>query len=148
MPNDKIEIPGLGTFVPDYWESGELGCFKQIIAFRNSTPQLVVYPTGEQPPTPDAQQELRDRFQRFSAQVDEALSNFPARLRQECRRYEIPCDHLSDRQILDELSWTNINLDPSGTIECYARLPTVTTNYDISFGFNRQMSLYRVQFDG
>lgn len=148
MPNDKIEIPGLGTFVPDYWESGELGCFKQIIAFRNSAPELVVYPNGTKPPSLETQHELLDRFQRFSAQVEEALTNFPTQLREECRLYEIPCDHVSDRQMLDELSWTNIKLDPGGTIECYARLPTVTTNYDISFGFNRQMRLYRVQFDG
>lgn len=148
MPQANIEIPGLGTFSPNYWESGELGCFEQLIAFRNSTPKLVVYPHGNKPPSLESQQELHDRFQRFSAQIKPALTDFPTRLRGECRRYKIPCDHLSDAQIIQELQWTNINLDPGGTIECYARLPELTTNFDVSFGFNRQMQLYRLQFDG
>jgi len=148
MTHENIEIPGLGTFSPSFWESGQLACFQQLIAFGNSAPKLVVYPNGTKPPSLETQQELRDRFQRFLAQVEQSLTNLPTRLREECRLYEIPCDHLSDRQMLDELSWTNINLDPSGTIECYAKLPTLTTNYDISFAFDRQMRLYRVQFDG
>lgn len=143
-----IEIPNLGTFTPQDRESGEFGCYQLQIEFRNSTPKLTIYPHKEQPPSIARRAELRDRFERFSAQIDQSLEAFPAALRRECRRMNINHDHLSDAQIINDLQWTNINLDPSGSIECFASLPALTNHFDISFGFNQQLQLYRLQFDG
>jgi hypothetical protein len=148
MSKTTIEILGLGLFEPYFTDSGELFYYFQIIEFRNSKPELVVYPKRERPPKPKVMKELGARFLRFTEMVDVAMNSFPKLLRDECANYCIDTGKISDEQMVANLDWTNINLDPSGTIECYAKNLIVSCNFDISFGFTGEVELYRLQFDG
>lgn len=148
MSKNPIEIPDLGLFEPYFLESGELFYYFRKIEFKNSFPKLVVYPDDVGPSKMKNRQELKERFLRFTEKIDIAMSAFPGLLRKECREYRISESQISDKQLVADLDWTNINLDPGGTIECYATNLAVSNNFDISFGFTNQIVLYRLQFDG
>ncbi len=96
------------------------------------------------PSVPD----LEKRLLQVQGQVDEQLKQFPAVLRQVCDKYGIDISHLSDLDLVDNLKWPGIALDPSGTVECSAENTIVTTNFQIRIGFDQQMAIKDVYYDG
>jgi len=144
----KIQIGELGEFSPNLMESGELICYSRTIEFRGSTAELSVYPEGNRPPSDESAARLATRLSQFTENVESQMHKFVTLLRAECREYIIDVSAMTDSQLIENLEWTNINLDPKGTIECYARNLSVTNNFDISLGFSDDFTLYRLQFDG
>jgi hypothetical protein len=76
------------------------------------------------------------------------LTAIPHALRAACKKYQIEIDDVTDTELIENLEWENIKLDPSGTVECYVRNSRVTTNYDIALGFDKHHKLYKLHFDG
>ncbi len=53
-----------------------------------------------------------------------------------------------DADIIGNIRWHNVKLDPDGRIECYTSNPLVSDNFDIVLGFSSDMRLAYVHFDG
>jgi len=141
MTVKPIDLPKVGELAPKYFDSGELLCFARRIQFRNCSPELIVYPAEDGVLPRESMQDLSSRYFRFLGEVDVALIALPKLLRAECQNYEITVDHLSDSELIANLEWENIKLDPSGTVECYARNVRVTANFDIAIGFDKAFKL-------
>ena len=148
LPMTPVDLPAVGILEPQFLESGELLCFTRRIELRKCTPELIVYPSDDGVLSSKSLQKLSSRYFQFSESVDNSLKALPKLLRAECRNYEIDINHISNSELIDELTWVNIKLDPSGTVECYAKHDGVTTNFDIAIGFNKRLKLYNLHFDG
>lgn len=148
MTTEPASLPRIGVFEAQFLDSGELFCFARKINFRNSEPELIIYPVDGQPPSPESAQQLLQRFDKFQAGVDKALKKLPKMLRRECANYELQIDHLSDTQIIDGLKWQNIKLDPCGCVGCYVKNYDVSTNFDIAIEFSKKCKLVNLHFDG
>ena len=148
MNIEPINMPEIGLLEARFLDSGELLCFECPVTFRNSEPDLVIYPSNDKPPSQKEIQKLTQRFDQFLARVGDALESFPDMLRSECDNYNLQVEHLSDTQLVNGLEWQNIKLDPSGCVACYAKNAAVTTNFDISMEFSKKCRLVSLHFDG
>ena len=148
MTITPVELPLIGTFEPQFLSSGELLCFGCKVNFRSSTPELIVNPDSNGNVSPVAAEHLSSRYRAFINAAETALASLPTLLREECKNYEIPTDQIADTDIISQLEWQNIKLDPSGTIECYVSNEQITNNFDIVIGFDENHRLYELHFDG
>lgn len=148
MSPKSFELPDIGLFEAQFLDSGELLCFSCKVEFRDSTPEVIVYPANDIAPSPEELKQFSVRYQKFCSEFENAMRAFPERLRDQCEQYEIEIGSLKDSELVSGLEWENIKLDPSGVIECYASNARVTTNFDIVLNFNQDMDLCDVDFDG
>jgi len=147
---DHISFPELSTFQPQRLEgSGELYCYMSLIRFRDSDTRLIIYPNPDGTAISEAQAaELARRFDRFQEALDTALTALPEKTRQLCDDYGIDLRKISDAEIVGNIGWQNVKLDPDGRIECYTINHRVSDNFDIVLGFSGDMRLAYVHFDG
>jgi hypothetical protein len=148
MATTPVTLPEIGIFEPESLDSGEPLCFARRVEFRNSTPELVIYPDNNGGISRGAAERLSSRYFEFVNAVEVALASLPKLLRAECQNHEIEIDHLLDSELTEHLNWETIKLDPSGTVECYVKNNRVTTNFDIAIGFDEHQKLYSLHFDG
>lgn len=145
-----VDFPDIRTFQPSYLETaGEPYCYKSRIRFRASDTELVIYPIARGASIDAAQAaELRKQFDRFQDAVDVALIELPPKLRTLCDEYEIDVRRVADVEMINNIRWHNVKLQPDGTIECYTSNRLVTESLDIVLGFSADLRLDYVYFDG
>ena len=146
----SIEIEGLGIFKPQCIEPKyKPYCYSQLITFNRQEVELIIYPDDDGSlPSQEKKAELRSMFSQFDSKLRESLTELPSHLRPLCADYEIDITKVSDEQIVSNMQWQNIKLQNDGKIECYSSNDLVTYAHDIVIGFDQQMRIEYVHFDG
>lgn len=117
--------------------------------FQGQITDLIVYANDDGSwPSNEQRAELIARFKRFEDTINITLKQLPGQVRTLLKLYDYDIDHLSDSQIINDINWDNIKLEPDGPIECYTSIPCLPVSFDIVMRFSPPDELEEVYSDG
>ena len=91
---------------------------------------------------------IATQFQLFDSRFERALQKIPDMLREYCKDTYIDIDHLSDEQIISDISPSNVKWEWNGTFESYCDIEKIDIEHDLVLNFSEDIVIIKLDFDG